>query len=99
MVGDAATLKVELEKQKRALVSPVESAVKVAPGGIHINVNAVNAAAECDVSGGEFIIKRRRGSEAAVQSLRMRLQLEGGNRSIVNSSSSAIVIGLANSRL
>ena len=60
MVGDAATLKVELEEQKRALVSPVESAVKVAPGGIHINVNAVKAEAECDVSGGEFIIKRRR---------------------------------------
>ena len=60
MVGDAATLKVELEEQKRALVSPVESAVKVAPGGIHINVNAVKAGAECDVLGGEFIIKRRR---------------------------------------
>jgi len=66
MVCDPATLKVELEEQKRALVSPVESAVKVAPGGIHIKVNAVKAEAECDVLGGEFMIKRRRGSKAAV---------------------------------
>ncbi len=60
MVGDTATLKVELEEQERALVLPVESAVKVAHGDIHINVNAVKAEAECDVSGGEFIITRRR---------------------------------------
>ena len=54
MVGDAATLKVELEEKKRALVSPGESAVKVAPGGIHINVNAVKAEADRDVSGANW---------------------------------------------